>query len=26
MAVPGGVVVLVGIVLIYVRSRLNDKK
>jgi hypothetical protein len=26
MAAPGGVVALVGVVLIYVRSRLNDKK
>jgi hypothetical protein len=25
MAVPGGVIALVGVVLIYVRSRLNDK-
>ncbi|MBT2334496.1 hypothetical protein J7E49_11345 [Variovorax paradoxus] len=25
MAVPGGVIALVGFVLIYVRSRLNDK-
>ncbi|MCR6475819.1 hypothetical protein NU688_06605 [Variovorax sp. ZS18.2.2] len=26
MATPGGVLALVGFVLIYVRSRLNDKK